>query len=314
MTYSSLVNWESPLGEDVEFSESGRVTVQPSVSTVRISPLTPGTTYTFNVVASTEDELGQETSVTGSTTGGVADRGEYLNYSLPQTYIYFYLGRVAFVQLKFGPVDKCSSFQVCYSPTCMCVSLCIYLKVGDTEQRLKTIKDAIINEINELCSCDVTADHLQNSVFSCADGLVDQVVYRARIIGSDSYNAQDLVSLIQAWVNSDDAMIIAGFFRFNVDASCITSLDTLRSPDCEIGQVTTSPTEIVTVVTEPLTSPTEIVTVVIGLFVIIILVGIVVLLSVLLIRKRKLSETRYVIIIIDRSMYISYLVAEFWEW
>ncbi|XP_064388769.1 uncharacterized protein LOC135336822 isoform X2 [Halichondria panicea] len=257
VTYSSLVNWESPLGEDVEFSESGRVTVQPSVSTVRISPLTPGTTYTFNVVASTEDELGQETSVTGSTTGGVADRG-----------------RVAFVQLKFGPVDKCSSFQV-----------------GDTEQRLKTIKDAIINEINELCSCDVTADHLQNSVFSCADGLVDQVVYRARIIGSDSYNAQDLVSLIQAWVNSDDAMIIAGFFRFNVDASCITSLDTLRSPDCEIGQVTTSPTEIVTVVTEPLTSPTEIVTVVIGLFVIIILVGIVVLLSVLLIRKRKLSET-----------------------
>ena len=76
MTYSSVVSWESPLGEDVEFSESGRVTVQPSESTVHISPLTPGTTYTFNVVASTEDGLGQETSFEGSTAGGEADRGE----------------------------------------------------------------------------------------------------------------------------------------------------------------------------------------------------------------------------------------------
>ncbi len=191
----------------------------------------------------------------------------------------------------------------------MCVFiLCIFLKVGDTEQRSKMIQDAFIEEINKLCSCGLTAAHLQNSVFSCADGLIDQVVYRARILGSNSYNAQDLVSLIQAWVDSDDAMIIAGLFRFKVDARCATSLDTLRSPDCVIGQVTTttepltSPTEIgqVTTTTEPLTSPTEIVTVVVGLLIIIVLVGIVVLLAVLLIRKRGKrtpSETRYVIII-----------------
>ncbi len=237
---------------------------------------------------------------------------------------------MAFVQLKFGPVDKCSSFQVRYSS--MCVSTFRYvfiyfLKVGDTEQRLKMIQDAFIEEINRLCSCGLTAAHLQNSVFSCADdGLIDQVVYRARILGSNSYNAQDLVSLIQAWVDSDDAWIIAGLFRFKVDARCATSLDTLRSPDCMIGQVTTTTealtgqvtttTEVLTgqvttttealtgqvtiSTTEALTSPTEIVTVVVGLLIIIVLVGIVVLLAVLLIRKRGKrtpSETRYVIII-----------------
>ena len=126
MTYSSLVNWESPLGEDVEFSESGRVTVQPSVSTVRISPLTPGTTYTFNVVASTEDELGQETSVTGSTTGGVADRGEYLNYSLPQTCILFLFRESGFRSVKVWTCRqmlKLSSMLQLYMYVCVIVYL-----------------------------------------------------------------------------------------------------------------------------------------------------------------------------------------------
>ncbi len=83
--YSSVVRWRSPLGEDIEFSESSTVSVHPSTNTVQISPLTPGTAYTFNVFASSDNGQGQKASIVENTAGGATDQS---NVFIGNTYPY----------------------------------------------------------------------------------------------------------------------------------------------------------------------------------------------------------------------------------
>jgi hypothetical protein len=85
-----------------------------------------------------------------------------------------------------------------------------------------------------LCpTCRLSDANIKDDEFSCRGGLTDFIVYRARIVGTDTYSAPGLVSLMQSWVGSNSASIaIQSSSRLHLDASCPTSLDTLRSPDC----------------------------------------------------------------------------------
>ena len=158
-------------------------------------------------------------------------------------------------------------------------------QIGNTEERVAVVENALTQELNKLCSfCGLTLDNIRNGTFSC-DGLIDQVVYRGRIIGNDRYNSDDLVSLIQSWVESDTAVINAGSFHFKVDSTCSSYLDSLDSSDCAIKVPPSANTAGVTT--------GEVATIVVGLFIVLILVGVVILLSVLLFRKQKSNGTRY---------------------
>ncbi len=154
---------------------------------------------------------------------------------------------------------------------------------------MNAVKNAIATEINNLCSCGFTAKHLQNSIFSCS-GLVKQIVYRTRIFGTSTYSAQDLVSLIQAWVDRG-AKITPGHFSFDLDVTCSSYLDSFRSPDCD-SEVST-PTSVSSAQSENGVSTGEIVTVVIALLIILLLLGIVVMLCVLLYKKQSSTGSRY---------------------
>lgn len=82
-------------------------------------------------------------------------------------------------------------------------------------------------------TCNITAANIKQDEFSCRGGLTNYIVYRARIVGTDVYSAPGLVSLMQSWVESGTASIVVGSSsRLHLDASCSTSLDTLRSADC----------------------------------------------------------------------------------
>ena len=73
------------------------------------------------------------------------------------------------------------------------------------------------------------------------------------MVGTDVYSAPGLVSLMQSWVGSGRASIaIQSSSRLHLDATCPTSLDTLRSPDCPF----VSP-PITTTISAPETNPTK---------------------------------------------------------
>ena len=88
-------------------------------------------------------------------------------------------------------------------------------------------------ELAQLCpTCGLTIANIKDDEFSCRGGLTKKIVYRARIVGTDTYSAPGLVSLMQSWVGSGRASIMVQSSRLHLDPTCVASLDTLQSSDC----------------------------------------------------------------------------------
>ena len=61
----------------VQFTEYGNVTIDSSKTTVRVSPLTPGTSYQFRLSAITSEGPGEEIGISGETDSPQDDSGKY---------------------------------------------------------------------------------------------------------------------------------------------------------------------------------------------------------------------------------------------
>ena len=81
-------------------------------------------------------------------------------------------------------------------------------------------------------SCSLSTANILDDELSCRGGLTHQIIYRAMIMGTNSYSPTDLVSLIQSWVSTGYASIIVETSRLFPDKDCNTILDTLRDPHC----------------------------------------------------------------------------------
>ena len=104
--------------------------------------------------------------------------------------------------------------------------------------------NGLAEELAHLCpTCGLTAANIKDNEFSCRGGLTKQIVYRARIVGTDVYSAPGLVSLLQSWVGSGRASIMVQSSRLQLDPTCDAYLDTLQAPDCPLREqsVLTSP-------------------------------------------------------------------------
>ena len=96
-------------------------------------------------------------------------------------------------------------------------------------------RGAIVEDINIMCpSCSLSIANIRDDEFSCRGGLTNQIIYRAMIIGTNSYSPNDLLSLIQSWVSSGYASIVVETSHLFLDKGCSTLLDTLRDPDCPL--------------------------------------------------------------------------------
>ena len=83
-----------------------------------------------------------------------------------------------------------------------------------------------------MCSCALTPTHVTDEVLSCRAEAVHQTVYRGRILGSDSYSATGLVSLLQSWVQGGAAALTIDAARLQLDTTCDATLDNGDSPAC----------------------------------------------------------------------------------
>ena len=110
--------------------------------------------------------------------------------------------------------------------------------------------------LSSQCQCDLTAAHITNDELSCRGRLVNQIVYRARILGTSDYSASALVDLMQSWVDGGQASVSVGVSRLQVDPTCPVSLDNLLAPDCpQSPTAMASPTGATTPTTGSITQP-----------------------------------------------------------
>ena len=115
--------------------------------------------------------------------------------------------------------------------------------------RLLKVRRTIIEELDtRVCSsCGLTIANIRDDAFSCHGGLTNCIVYQAMIIGTDTYSAANLVSLIQSWVACGCASITVFSTVLRLDKDCNTFLDTFNEPDCPLHVES----EITTTVTTP---------------------------------------------------------------
>ena len=102
---------------------------------------------------------------------------------------------------------------------------------------LLKFRGAVVEELNtRVCpSCGLTIANIRDDEFSCHGGLTNRIVYRAMIIGTDTYSAPSLVSFIQSWVTSGSASVTVFSSRLRFDKDCAAFLDTLNDPDCPLN-------------------------------------------------------------------------------
>ena len=104
---------------------------------------------------------------------------------------------------------------------------------GSNRDHLADVRRGIALQMAHLCpTCGVTIANIKDDEFSCRHGLITQIVYRARIVGTETYSAPGLVSIIQTWVASNISSIMVQSSRLHLDPSCSTKLDSLFATDC----------------------------------------------------------------------------------
>ena len=119
---------------------------------------------------------------------------------------------------------------------------CIHAMQKDLDQQEYLIHKQIFGYLKYACSCSFTDANIENGFFLC--GAEDhQILYRAHIIGTRDYSANDLVELLQDWVASAKAYVTVSNFRMLLDSTCSARLDTMDSAECPMNAiVTTTPT------------------------------------------------------------------------
>ena len=106
------------------------------------------------------------------------------------------------------------------------------LQNDEPEQKLSQIRQSLMATLTSQCNCNVTTSHISQGEFSCRTGPTDTVTYRARVSGTSSRSASDMVELIRSWAQGGDASIKVGGSRFQLDPTCDATLDNIHAPDC----------------------------------------------------------------------------------
>ena len=174
--------------------------------------------------------------------------------------------------------------------------LCVCLQEEKREQKFADIITAIVQSVEERCSCTFSQANVQNREFSCRS-IENTVVFRAEIIydnpDQNRYRARDLVKLVSVWAQSGTSIVVDST-RLDVDPACPTRLESLQDGDCEVSR-----TEAITVNTEATITPT-VNTIIFsaaigGGCLILLLVIFIIVMAIILVRckRRKESDKRY---------------------
>lgn len=92
------------------------------------------------------------------------------------------------------------------------------------------IEEALIEAIERRCKCSFPIDNLLEDSFSC-DKSPQAIVYRNTLIGTQNFNATEIIAFIQDWVYSEPKIKVE-WFTVGVDGNCPVAIESLEQPEC----------------------------------------------------------------------------------
>ena len=108
----------------------------------------------------------------------------------------------------------------------------------NADDKVKDIHTAMQHDIEHLCMCGFTTQHLSDSELQCFMNL-EEVTFRALIIGTAQATSSELIEYIEQWI-AGGPRILVQTVRLTVDDTCHpVEIYTFNDPECG----TESPTQ-----------------------------------------------------------------------
>ena len=120
-----------------------------------------------------------------------------------------------------------------------------YLQGIATSAKLNDITSEVVQDINRLCQCGLSAEGITEVAFQCFENSEQQVTFRARLRGTGQASSSQLIAHLQTFVAQADSTIAVQGLRLDVDGSCSIVISSFGDPQC----TTASPS-----VTTPMTT------------------------------------------------------------
>lgn len=109
------------------------------------------------------------------------------------------------------------------------------MQLESTEEKLLDIQRSVLQELLQRCpTCDIS--HITDGEFSCPIGPnSSDVLYRARLYGSQRDNCLELITAVTSWIQSSQASLQVQNSRLQVAQNCMVEIDSFQSDlDCPI--------------------------------------------------------------------------------
>ena len=109
------------------------------------------------------------------------------------------------------------------------------LQLESTEEKLLDIQRSVLQELLQRCpTCEIS--HIVDDEFSCPTGSdSSDVLYRARLYGSQPDNCLELITAVTNWVQSTQASLQVQNSHLQVAQNCMVEIDSFQSDlDCPL--------------------------------------------------------------------------------
>ena len=101
---------------------------------------------------------------------------------------------------------------------------------GDT--KLREITNAVVQSINQLCQCGLSADCISDSAFQCFPNSEQHVTFRARMCGTALASSSELLDDLGTFVSRTESTIAVQGVSLDVDSSCSVAINTFNDTGC----------------------------------------------------------------------------------
>ena len=101
------------------------------------------------------------------------------------------------------------------------------------DTKLREITNAVVQSINQLCQCGLSADCITESTFQCFQNSEQHVTFRARICGTAPPRISEL---LDTFVSQTGSIAVQGV-SLDVDSSCPVAINTINATGCPLPTI-----------------------------------------------------------------------------
>ena len=194
-------------------------------------------------------------------------------------------------QLRITGINDCFQWRVSTRTHCELARICIanhFMQQIDTLGKIQSTSQQIASRLSRVCDqCMIDSTYITAAAFSCDPQETTHVIYRARLSSTRDVSSTDMITLLQEWVSSGNALVTLDHIQLNLDPTCSVMIVSLSDPICPVP-VTTPDTGTATIGVGESDSNNLLTPVIFAILVVLVALVVVFLAAIIFMRRRSL--------------------------